>query len=334
MIELRHSYTLTADWQKKFTKQLVEQFGAELINDKLLLMPKSLADGSFYYTEVVPGLSVVIWDLRFKKPIKINSLKSDDDLYIIHYNLSDGINLIDIKGIREKIEYKANLELGVFENVADKVFKPIVGERIFAMRLLVAKDLLNFSVINGTKDKFNKLKAKKNKNSVFFYDHVDSESKLIIHDIKSKSFQDPAFDIYLKGVVLRLLGTFIDRYSNQVPILHYMPEKEMESLNMTKEYLLDNLFANFPGIKFLADMANMSVSKYTSSFKRIFANAPNHFFIREKMILANKLLKSGSYDSLIDVSKELNYCTLSYFSLKYFKQFGRKPSDDFVKNTL
>lgn len=334
MIELSHTYTLTANWQKQFTEQLVEQLGAELIEDKLLLMPKKIADGGFYFTGVIPGLSVVIWDLRFKKAIRINRLKSDDDLYIIHYNLDDGMNLIDIQGVKDKLGYKANLGLGVFDNVVDKVFQPIVGERVFAMRLLVAKDLLNFSVINRAKSELDKRKVKKSKNSVFFYDHIDSESMLIIHDIKNKSFHDPAFDIYLKGVVLRLLGTFIDRYSSQAPMLYSMPEKEIEFLNITKEYLLANLFANFPGIQFLANMANMSVSKYTSSFKKMFVNTPNSFFMREKLILANKLLKSGNFDSIIDVSKELNFCTLSYFSLKYAQQFERKPSEDFVRETL
>ncbi len=334
MIELRHSYTLTADWQKKFTKQLVEQFGAELINDKLLLMPKSLADGSFYYTEVVPGLSVVIWDLRFKKPIIIRRYKSDEDLYLIHYNFTDGMNLVDSKERDNKIEYKADFRLGVFNNVIDKTFQPVVGERIFAMRLLVNKELLNFSVVNRAKKEFDKRKAKKSKDSVFFYDSIDSESMLIIHAIKNKSFQDPAFDVYLRGVTLRLLGIFIDRYSNQAPKLHYVPEIEIEFLNMTKEYLLDNSSGNFPGILLLAKMANMSVSKYTTLFKKMFMCTPNIFFMREKMVLANKLLKSGEFDSLVHVSKELNFCTLSYFSSKYFKQFGRKPSEDFVKFSL
>ncbi|MCD0476322.1 AraC family transcriptional regulator [Flavobacterium sp. EDS] len=334
MIELSHTYTLTADWQKKLTKQLVEQFGAELIDDKLLLMPKSLADGSFYYTEVVPGLSVVIWDLRFKKPIKIRRYKSDEDLYLIHYNFTDGMNLVDSKERDKKIEYKADFALGVFDNVIDKTFQPVIGERVFAMRLLVSKELFNFSVINRAKKEFDKRKAKKNKNSVFFYDTIDSESMLIMHAIKNKSFQDPAFDVYLRGVTLRLLGIFIDRYSNQTPKLHYVPEREIEFLNLTKEYLLDNLSGNFPGIILLAKMANMSVSKYTTLFKKMFMSTPNNFFMREKLVLANKLLKSGDYDSLIHVSKELTFCTLSYFSSKYLQQFGRKPSDDFVKISL
>ena len=161
MIELSHTYTLKADWHKQFSQQLVERFGAELIDDKLLIMPKSIADGSFYYTEVVSGLSVVIWDLIFKKPIKISRYKSDENLYVIHYNFNDGMNLVDIKEQNDKIGYKTDSGLGVFENVVDKTFQPIIGERIFAMRLLVTKDLLNFSVINSAKREFDKRKEKK-----------------------------------------------------------------------------------------------------------------------------------------------------------------------------
>lgn len=334
MIELNHTYTLTADWQKQFTKQLVERFGAELIDDKLLLMPKSIADGSFYYTEVVPGLSVVIWDLKFNRPIKIRRHKSEDDLYIIHYNFNDAMNLVDIQETNNEIGYKADFGIGVFDNAEDKILQPLVGERIFAMRIVVAKDLLNFSVINDAKSEFDKRKAKKSKDGIFFYDTIDSESMLILHAVKNKSFQEPAFDIYLRGIALRLLGIFIDRYSNQDTSLHYMPVKEVEFLNITKEYLLDNLSGNFPGILFLAKMANMSVSKYTTSFKKMYATTPNNFFIREKMILANELVKSGNFESLMNISKELNFCSLSYFSSKYFQQFGKKPSENFVKYTF
>ncbi|KIA97286.1 MULTISPECIES: helix-turn-helix domain-containing protein [unclassified Flavobacterium] len=331
MIEISHTYTLTSVWQKQLVKQLIEQLGAELIDDKFLQMPKKVGDGGFYYTEVVPGLSVVIWDLIFKETILIRKLKSDEALYIIHYDFSDEMNLIHIQGIKHKIGYKANLGLGVFDNAIDKVFQPVVGERVFAMRLLVAKDLLKFSVVNGAIKDVNKRKIKSGKNTLFFYDHIDSESKVIMHAIKSKSFLDPAFEIYLRGVALRLLATFIDRYSNLAPMLHHIPEREAEILNTTKDYLLDNLYTGFVGVEFLADMAGMSVSKYMSLFKKMFISPPNNFFVREKMILASELLKSGKFDSLLDISQELNYTKLSYFTSKYAQQFGRKPSEDFVK---
>ncbi|MCV9932801.1 AraC family transcriptional regulator [Flavobacterium sp. LS1R47] len=334
MIEISHTYSLTSLWQKQLAKQLIEQLGAELIAEKLLLMPKKVADGGFYYTEVMPGLSVIIWDLIFKQPILIKRLKSDDDLYIIHYDFSDEMNLIQVEEIEHKIGYKANLGLGVFDNAIDNIFQPVVGERVFAMRLLVAKDLLEFSIVKGTIRDSNKRKIKSGKNTLFFYDHIDSESKVIMHAIKNKSFLDPAFEIYLRGVALRLLAKFIDRYSNPLPMLHCVPEREVEVLNTTKEYLLDNLYKGFPGIDFLADMAGMSVSKYMSLFKKMFTGTPNNFFLREKMILANELLKSGKFDSLAAISQEVNYAKINYFTSKYFEQFGRKPSDDFVKATF
>lgn len=334
MIEIIHTYTLTAVWQKQLVKDLIEKLGAELIGDNFLQMPKNIADGGFYYTDVVPGLSVVIWDLTFKEDILIKRVKSKDDLYIIHYDFSDEMNLIHVQGIKHKIGYKANLGLGVFDNAIDNVFQPVVGERVFAMRLLVAKDLLKFTVANGAIRDSNKRKIKSGKNTLFFYDHIDSKSKVIMHAIKSKSFLDPAFEIYLRGVALRLLAKFIDRYSNLVPMLHHITEKEADILNTTKDYLLDNLYIGFPGINFLADMAGMSVSKYMSLFKKMFINTPKNFFLREKMILANELLKSGKFDTLTDISQELNYTKLSYFTSIYFQQFDKKPSEDFIKATF
>ena len=334
MIEITHTYTLTSIWQKELVKQLIEKLGAELIGNNFLQMPKDLADGGFYYTEVMPGLSVVIWDLIFKEPILIKRIKSEDELYIIHYDFSDEMNLIHVEGIKHKIGYKANLGLGVFDNATDNVFQPVVGERVFAMRLLVAKDLLKSTVVNGTIRDPNKRKIKNAKNTLFFYDHIDSKSKVILHAIKGKSFSDPAFEIYLRGVALRLLAKFIDRYSNLLPMICHIPEREAEILNTTKDYLLDNLYIGFPGIDFLADMAGMSVSKYMSLFKKMFIGTPKNFFLREKMILANELLKSGKFDSLIDISQELNYTQLSYFNSIYFQQFGRKPIDDFVMSTF
>ncbi|WP_428228430.1 hypothetical protein [Flavobacterium sp.] len=334
MIEISHTYSLSSVWQKQLAKVLIEQIGAKLIEDNFLQMPEKVADGGFFYTEVVPGLSVVIWDLIFKEAFLVHRLKSDDDLYIIHYDFSDEMNLIHVEGIKHKIGYKANLGLGVFDNAVDNVFQPVVGERVFAMRLLVAKDLLKFSVVNGSIRDSNKRKIKAGKNTLFFYDHIDSESKVIMHAIKSKSFLDPAFEIYLRGVALRLLAIFIDRYSTQAPMLHHIPEKEAETLNHTKEYLLNNLFTGFPGVEFLANFAGMSVSKYMSLFKKMFIETPNNFFVREKMILANELLKSGKFDSVIDISHQLNYVKISYFTSIYFQQFGRKPVDDFIKATF
>lgn len=329
MKEVSHIYTLTSEWLYDNVKQLGE--GAEVIDGKLTVMPE-LAEGGFYFSQVSPGLSVVLLDLTFNKPIRIRRLRSDNDLYIIHYDFSDEINLIHVDGIKHRIGYKANLGLGVIDNAIENIFQPVVGERIFAMRLLVSKDLLSTSIADRNLKNMNKRKIKSDKNTLFFYDHIDSKSKLIMHAIKNKSFSDPAFEIYLQGVSLRLLAKFIDRYSNLAQMLHHIPEKEVEALHLTKEYMLNNLLDGFPGVDMLAEMSGMSVTKYKSLFRKMFTTTPNHFFIRQKMILANELLKSENFNELSEVARKLNYAKISKFSLAYSQQFGRKPADDFLKS--
>lgn len=331
MIEVRHIYSLTSEWLYDNVEQLGE--GAKVIDGKLTIMPE-LADGGFYFTQVSPGLSVVLLDLTFSKPIRIRRLRSDNDLYIIHYDFSDEINLIHVDGINHKIGYKANLGLGVIDNAIENIFQPVVGERIFAMRLLVSKDLLRTSIANRNVKNTNKRKIKGDKNTLYFYDHIDSKSKLIMHAIKSKSFTDPAFEIYLHGVSLRLLAKFINRYSNLAQMLHHIPEKEIEALDLTKEYMLNNLLDGFPGVDMLAELSGMSATKYKSLFRKMFTTTPNHFFIRQKMILANELLKSENFNEVSEIARKLNYTKVSKFSLAYSQQFGRKPSEDFLKSEL
>ncbi|MDA6071048.1 AraC family transcriptional regulator [Flavobacterium sp. AC] len=329
MKEVRHIYSLTSEWLYDNVEQLGE--GAEVIDGRLTIMPE-LAEGGFFFTQVSPGLSAVLLDLTFKEPIQIRRLRSDNDLYIIHYDFSDEINLIHIDGVKHKIGYKANLGLGVVDNAIENIFQPVVGERVFALRLLVTKELLSVSINNKNKKSDNKRKIKSDKNTLFFYDHIDSKSKLIMHAIKNKSFLDPAFEIYLQGVSLRLLAKFIDRYSNLAQMLHHIPEKEVTALDLTKNFMLGNLLHGFPGVDMLAEMSGMSVTKYKYLFRKIFTTTPNHFFTRQKMILANEFLKSENFNDISEIAHKLNYVKVSKFSFTYSRQFGRKPADDFLKS--
>ncbi|MDA6071049.1 hypothetical protein NJT12_15650 [Flavobacterium sp. AC] len=328
MIEINHRYSLSSEW----LRELAGQFGVELIDEKLLIIPKEFADGGFFFTTITPGLSVVLLDITFNQNIHLRRLKSDNNLFIIHYDFSDEMNLIYIDGVKHSIGYKANLGLGVFDNAIENVFQPVIGERVFAMRLMVTKDLLSTSIANADEENSVKRKIKSDKNTLFFYDHIDSKSKLIMHAIKNKSFLDPAFEIYLKGVSLRLLAKFIDRYSNLTPMLHHISEKEVEALNLAKEYLLNNLFSAFPGVVFLAEIAGMSVTKFKFLFKKMFVSTPKHFFLREKMILANELLKSENFEKISDIARELGYTKTSLLTMVYFQQFKRKPCEDFISS--
>jgi AraC-like DNA-binding protein len=325
MIEINLSSFSVSSW----LQNLAEQLGAEIIDEKIILIPECIGKGSFFITEVVPGLSVVIWDLVFKENIDIKVLKEDSGLFVVHYDFSDDLNLIMVDGTVYKFDYKANLGMGVFNAAFESLHHPKVGERIYAMRLLVSKKILNVLTSNCVM-KMTENKIKSGKKTLCFFDHIDSKSRILLQNIKSRSIFDPAFEIYLRGISFRLLSKFIDRYYNLEPSLYLISKKEADLVTSTKDYLMENLLNNFVGIHVLADMAGMSVTKYKSLFKKMFMTTPNGFFIQERMILAKKLLKSKNFYSIAEIAAELKFHKIGVFNLAYFKYYGVKPCIDFI----
>jgi AraC-like DNA-binding protein len=327
MKKFTHFYSLTPEWQHHLAKEM----NGELIDNKIIVIPKSLGQGHSYFTQITPGISVLLMDFVLNESVKINRIKSDNQLYILHFDLSENANVIKINNIDYKIGSYDNLGLAIIDNKIESSFKPAINKRTLALRLLVDKKLLDGFLKNHPSEEFSKRKIKVPKNSLYYYDNIDSNSILLIRSIKDKSVFDINFNSHLKGISLKLLGNFLNRYENSKAVENEVSELEIEAINKTKTYLLDNLYNPFPSINFLSEMAGMSPSKYKMLFKKSFSSTPNNFFIKEKMMLANKFLQSGDYTTLTEIIYELNYTKLSYFCSKYYDQFHRKPSDDFIK---
>lgn len=328
MKKVFHYYTLTPEWQY----QLAEQIGSKVIDNKIISVPESIGNGDFYFTEITPGISVLYMDLELKTPLKICRVKSESDLYIFHFDLSEHVNLIKINNEDYEIGSYDKLDLAIIDNQIESSFKPTVDQRTIAVRILVDKKLLqDFISKYHKKENYNPAKNKSGEEVFYHYGNIDSNSTLLLKSIKNKSVQDLSFGSLLKGVSLKLLGNFFNKFYDSESKTD-LTEAENEALTKTKNYLLDNLYSRFPSVIFLAAMAGMSESKFKMAFKKSFGVSPNLFFIKKKMELGKKLLKSGNYHTLTEVIYELNYTKLSYFSSKYFELFQKRPIDDFVKN--
>lgn len=327
MKNFTHFYSLTPEWQY----QLAKEMGGELIDNKIIVLPETLGKGHSFFTQITPGISALFMDFVLTTPVKMNRLKSDNELYIFHFDLSDHANLIEIEHIDYKIGSSVNLGLAIISNAVESTFKPAINERTLALRLLVDKKLLDEFIKNHPSEEYTKRKIKIEKNIPYYYDNIDSNSLLLLQSLKNKSVFNVSFDPYLKGISLKLLGNFLNRYSDSVAVKNEIIEIEIEAITKTKMYLLDHLHNPFPSVPFLSKMAGMSPSKYKMLFKKEFHSTPNNLFIKEKMLLANRLLQSGDYSTLTEIIYELNYTKLSYFCTKYYDLFHRKPSEDFIK---
>nr|WP_306801541.1 AraC family transcriptional regulator [Flavobacterium sp. H4147] len=94
-------------------------------------------------------------------------------------------------------------------------------------------------------------------------------------------------------------------------------------------YLIENIEGHFPSIKFLADKANMSESKFKSLFNKITGSTPNMFFMENKLLLGKDLLETKEM-SISQISDKLNFTNNSYFAAKFKEHFGISPKT-FVK---
>lgn len=326
MKKVSHYYSLTPEWQSEF----VQNLGAKLIDDKITVIPESMGKGHSYFTQIIPGISVLFIDFTLKIPLKITRNRSDSPLYIFHFDLSEHVNLIKINNKSYEIGSYDKLDLAIIDNQIESSFKPSVNERTIAIRILVDKALLNDFIKKHSKKEEVKPSAKKGQRVFYHYGNIDSNSILLIQSIKNKSVFDLSFEPLLKGISLKLLGNFFNKFYHSQNSKN-ATDSELEAINKTKEYLLNNLYGLFPSVTFLASMAGMSESKYKILFKKCFNDTPNNLFIKEKMSLAQRLLKSGEFKTITNVLYELNYSKLSYFSSKYFNFFKSRPIDDFVR---
>ncbi|WP_431242062.1 helix-turn-helix domain-containing protein [Flavobacterium sp. P21] len=326
MKKILHYYSLTPEWQIPFAKQL----DTSVEDDKIIVFPEKFGHGHSYFTEVTAGISVYFVDISIHQAIKLCRQKSEHELYIFHFDLSEHINLIKIDNEDYQIGSYDKLDLAIIDNQIESSYKPTLNERTFALRILVDKKLLN-DFIEKYKHKIESSGKIQKKDAFYHYGNIDSNSILLLKSLKTKSIRDVSFAPYIKGVSLKLLGNFFNRFYDSENKKNILTEAENDAIDKTKNFLLSNLHSPFPSVTFLATMAGMSESKYKMAFKKCNDTTPNNFFIHEKMKLAQQILQSGEYSSITEVIYELNYSKLSYFSSKYFEIIGKKPMEDFIK---
>ncbi|WP_281234802.1 helix-turn-helix domain-containing protein [Flavobacterium gelatinilyticum] len=328
MKNITHYYSLTPEWQQ----QIADQLNIKVKDNKLLVFPKPFGRGFSYFTQVTSGISVVLLDFTPTVPIKITRLKSESPIYIFHFELSEHTNLIKINNKDYDIGPYQKLDLAIIDNELQSSFKLKVNRRAIAIRILVNKSMLN-DFTSKFSEKKDIIPYKESGAEVFYhYGNIDSNSTVLVQSLKNKKIDDLSFDSMLKGISLKLLGNFLNKFYQTKSPNEGITKVENEAITKTRDYLLNNLYGPFPSVTFLAAMAGMSESKYKLLFKKCFKDSPNSFFITEKMKLAQLLLQSGNYHTLTEVIYELNYTKLSYFSSKYQEICKAKPTAHFVKN--
>lgn len=322
-IEFFYHYTLGPEWQQ----QIVDGIGATLKDNKILTMPGNIADGGSIFLEVTPGLSVLLLDMTFKVPVAITRIPTDHNYYMVYFDIGDEITTHIIGNTVHKAGYHAKLGMGFMDCSMKGVIMPPIGKRSYSLRLFIDKGHLK-ELAASTRDlETNNLLFDESKNTLLFYSHIDSRSKILLSQLKEDDLTSPSFELKLKSTALYLLGYLVERASRFEPIINKLSNQDIDRIFLTSEYLMANLLSEFPGLQKMADMAEMSVSKYKGLFKKILKDSPNQFFLNEKLLLAQQLLSSGNFSSVQEVAYELGYSSPNYFAKVYKHMFQVLPGD-------
>lgn len=326
-IDFLYHYTLKPDWQQ----QIVEKLGAELKDNKILTLPQSIASGSSIFLEVLPGLSVFLLDMTFHVPVAIIREATDQNFYMAYYDFGDEITTHVLNDTAHKAGYNSKLGMGFMDASIKGVIMPPIGERSYSLRLIIDKDFVKELYTPNREELINSSLFDESKNTLFFYTHIDSKSKILLNKLKDLSFTNASFELKLKSTALYLLTYLIERASRFEPIINKLSQQDIDNILNTAQFMMKNLTSEFIGLEVLAKMAGMSVSKYKVLFKKILKETPNGFFLQEKLLLAQQLLKSGNFNSVTEVAYELGYNKAGYFSGVYKKMHGYLPAEVLLK---
>jgi AraC-like DNA-binding protein len=329
-LHINYQYGMCVGWQQP----LAQEMGAELIDGKYLVLPENLGKGGSFFLEVMPGFSLLLADITFHKPVAFTKRASSDHFYMVYYNFSEGISRCIVDRANHRIGYQSKFGMGFTDSLKESIIIPKLDVQYYSLHLLIGKQLLMSLMGNTRPEHIIEALLDKAKNTWLFYSHIDSGTRLLLRKIKERSFDDPSFELLAKGTALKILTYLVKRLRNFEPFMEKLSLADTSGILNTRQYLLDNLRLDFPGIAVLADMAGMSESKYKKLFTKLMKASPNSFFLQEKLLLAQKLLQSGNFNSIREVAIEVGYSKPGYFSEAYKKAFSSLPQEAFVKTVI
>lgn len=326
-LSVNFTYTLTPQWLQQFGNLI----GAQPIDNKIILFSDEIAEGRIYFLELMPGLSVMLRDMFVHQPLHLSRKAKGDDLVFVYYDMSENISTHIVNGVGHMVGLNSPFDLGIVDSSVESTYIPVLKERVYSLCLFVSKKLM-IKLFKGHTQKNNKsIYFDPEYNTLLFYGHIDSRSKLLLRQLKDKSYEHPSFELFFRSTSFRLFGLLIEGFGKMRHSALKLSEMEIKGILTTQEYILTQLWLKFPGVRTLARMAGMSESKYKLAFRKVFNNTPNHFFLTEKLFLAKRLLTSGNYNSVWEIAYELGYSKSSYFSAVYKGKFGVLPGKVLIR---
>lgn len=321
---ITHSYSADLDW----VENLAQQFGGYL-DGNFIRIPEDIQTGTRYFLQCQDGIIAYYLNVEYKRDLHLIQKNINTDFVGYYYNLTDGEAIVSTHNFIYNVS-RWQYNLTVIDGTLESDYHVKKGSKTFALVIFIRKD-----IIESFAKKYDIVLPNINqmidpsKNTMVRFDRMSSDSFHILDDLRKKKVGGPIFDLNLIGSVHLLISNYLKKIASKRIIILTVNQDDLKNIIAIQTYLIENIFEHFPSIKFLAEKANMSESKFKNLFNKITGNTPNSFFMENKLLLAKELLETKQL-SISQISDKLNFTNNSYFASKFKEHFGISPKT-FIK---
>jgi len=316
---IEHFYSADLSWAEHLANQLEGK-----IDGNFIQASDDIQTGVRYFLECEKGVVAYYVDVTYHKDLHFTQKNLQTDFVGLYYNLTDGQATVTKKNQVYNVN-RWNFNLATIDGTLVTDYEVKTGSRTFALNIFVKKTVIESvaKAHNITIRDLDKITDPK-RNTIIRFDRMSNESFHILDDLRKLKVGGDIFDLNLKGTVHMLLSNYLKKISSNRIIIQTVNESDLDNIIAIQKYLIDNINAHFPSIRLMAEMANMSESKFKNLFKKITGMTPNSFFMDNKLLRAKELLESKKL-SISQVSDQLHFTNNSYFASKFKENFGLSP---------
>ncbi|KAF2515581.1 helix-turn-helix domain-containing protein [Flavobacterium foetidum] len=313
---IEHSFGPDLDWLPHYAEQL----GGK-IDGNFIIAPDN---GIRYILPCGEGISAFYVDVTYNSDFHKIQKNRDTDFIGLYYNLTDGEATLTARDFMYNVS-RWHYNLSVIDGLINTDYVVKSGSRTYGLAIFIKKSIIE-SYAKKENIVINQIEEITNpeKNTIIRFDRMSYDSYYILEELHKQKVGGPIFDFNLAGTVHLLISNYLRKLSTNKIILQTVNQTDLNNIILIQKYLIEHAEETFPSIKQMADMANMSESKFKILFRKITGSTPNVFFMENKLIKAKELLEEKQY-SISQISDKFHFTNNSYFTSKFKEYYGLSP---------
>lgn len=316
---IEHYYSADLKWVDHYAAQI----GGK-IDGNFIVLPEDSQSGIRYFLDCGDGIIAYYIDVEYHRNFQLIQKNLNQDFVGFYYNLTEGDATVSNGHFMYNVG-RWQYNLSVIDGSLDSTYNVVKGSKTFALCIFIKKSMIKaYAKKNNIVIQNIDTVIDSEKNTIVRFDRMSSESYHLLTDLRKLKVGGAIFDLNLRGTVQLLISNYLKKIATKRIIIQTVNKNDLANIINIQMYLINHLDEHFPSIAHMAQMSNMSESKFKSLFKKITGNTANVFFMENKLLFAKELLEKKQL-TISQISDQLNFTNNSYFASKFKEHFGLSP---------